>query len=105
MMVNDNIAVPQTEITAFCERWQVTELALFGSVLREDYRPESDIDMLVSFGEDAQHTLLDMGMMEAELKEILGRDVDIVGRRGVEASLNHLRRKRILESAEVIYGT
>ncbi len=98
------IAIPAEGIAAFCERWQVTELALFGSVLRDDFSPESDIDVLVTFDDGARHTLFDMVRMEEELKEIFGRDVDMVSRRGIERSRNHLRRRAILESAETVHG-
>lgn len=94
---------PET-LAAFCERWQVTELALFGSVLRDDFGPESDIDVLVEFGESARHSLFDLVRMEHELKSILGRDVDLVERPGVEQSPNYLRRKAILGAAETIYA-
>ena len=93
------------EITSFCERWQVTQLAVFGSAVREDFGPESDIDLLVSFEESARHTLFDMVRMEEELKKIFGREVDLVSRRGIERSPNFIRRKAILESAELLYGT
>ena len=99
------IDVPRDKIAAFCKRWQVTELALFGSVLRDDFGPESDVDVLVGFGEGARHTLFDLDDMELELKEVFGREVDLVSRRGVEASSNYLRRNSILQSAQVIYGS
>ena len=97
------IAIPAEGIAAFCERWQVTELALFGSVLRDDFGPESDIDVLVAFREGARHTLFDMVEMEEELKAIFGREVDLVSRRGIELSRNYLRRRAILQSAETIH--
>ena len=99
------IAIPSDGIAAFCKRWQVVELALFGSVLRDDFGPESDIDVLVAFGEGARHTLFDMVEMEEELKAIFGRDVDLTERAGIEQSRNHIRRKAILRSAETIYAT
>lgn len=99
------IDIPRDKIAAFCKRWQVTELALFGSVLRDDFGPESDVDVLVGFGDDARHTLFDLDDMELELKEIFGREVDLVSRRGVEASSNYVRRNSILQSAQVIYGS
>ena len=98
------IDIPAEGIAAFCERWQVTEMALFGSVLRDDFGPDSDIDVLVAFREGARHTLFDMVRMEEELKEVFGRDVDLVCRRGIEQSGNYLRREAILQSAETIYG-
>ena len=97
------IAIPADGIAAFCERWQVTELALFGSVLRDDFRPDSDIDVLIAFSDGARHTLFDMVHMEEELKALFGRDVDLTERAGIERSRNHLRRKAILESAESIH--
>ena len=98
------VDISPKQMAAFCERWQVLELALFGSVIRDDFGPGSDVDVLVSFEEEARHTLFDMDQMEAELSGIFGRKIDLVSRRGVEASLNRLRRNAILESAEVIYG-
>ena len=98
------IAIPADGIAAFCKRWQVTELALFGSVLREDFGPDSDIDVLVSFDQAARHTLLDMARMEEELKTLFGREVDLAERAGIEQSRNHLRRGAILESAETIFA-
>ena len=85
------IAIPTEGIAAFCERWQVTEFALFGSVLRDDFGPESDIDVLVSFDQAARHTLFDMVRMEEELKALFDREVDLVSRRGIERSSNQLR--------------
>ena len=97
------IEIPRDKIADFCKRWQVTELALFGSVLRDDFGPESDVDVLAGFGETARHTLFDLDDLELELEEILGREVDLVSRRGVEARSNYLRRTSILQSAHVIY--
>ena len=103
-LLSARIEAPLDEVVAFCKRWQVTEFALFGSVLRGDFSPESDVDVLVSFEEEARHTLFDMERMETELSGIFGREIDLVSRRGIEASRNRLRRNAILESAEVIYG-
>lgn len=99
-----NISLPQEALRTFCQRWQVTELALFGSVLRDDFRPDSDIDVLIRFAPDSHWTLLDFVTMGDELSEIFGRKVDLVSRRAVEASQNYYRRKAILESAQVIYA-
>ncbi len=97
------IAIPHDALRAFCQRWRVSELALFGSAVQGDFRPDSDIDMLIRFAPDARWTLLDFVQMRDELSEIFGRRVDLVTRRAVEASKNPLRRKAILESAQVIY--
>ena len=101
--VVEGIDIPSDKITAFCRHWQITRLALFGSVLRDDFGPDSDIDVLVKFDETAHPTLFDISRMEAELEAILGRKVDLVSQRGVERSRNHIRRKAILESAELVY--
>jgi hypothetical protein len=98
------IDIPHDEIAAFCERWHIHELALFGSVLREDFGPESDIDALVTFGPGARRTLADLLAMERELEVIFQRKVDLGERQAVEEDPNYLRRKHILSSAQVIYA-
>jgi len=98
------LAVPKEKIAVFCRRWKIAEFALFGSVLREDFRPESDIDVLVTFAQDAGWSLLDHVEMQDELKALFGRNVDLISRRGIERSRNRIRRKEILDSAEVIYA-
>ena len=98
------IDLPVEKIKEFCKKWKIQEFALFGSVLREDFRPDSDIDILVTFSEEAKHTLFDLVHMEKELKEIFGREVDIVSRRGLETSRNYIRRNAILNSAEAVYA-
>ena len=103
MTVAGKIEIPQDEIADFCRRWKITELALFGSVLREDFGPESDIDMLVQFAPDHRWSLFDHVEMQEDLKEIFGRDVDLVNRQAIEQSHNPIRRKEILESAEVVH--
>ncbi len=96
--------IPKEKIADFCRRWKITEVALFGSVLREDFSPKSDVDVLVSFASDARWSLLDHVDMQDELKIIFGRNVDLISKRGIERSRNPIRRKEILESAEVIYA-
>ena len=98
-----HIDIPKEEVAAFCHRWQIKELALFGSALRDDFRPDSDVDVLVQFDAEARHTLFDMVFMQEELQRIFGRKVDLVSRRGIETSRNYIRRRAILESAEVVY--
>ena len=92
------------KITEFCHKWQVTEFALFGSVLRDDFSPDSDIDVMVKFHPDAHLTFSILDQMEVELKSIFKRDVDLVTRQGIETSRNYLRRHEILSSAQVIYA-
>lgn len=88
----------------FCQRWQITELALFGSVLRDDFRPNSDIDILVSFTPDAPWTLLDLVTMQYELEDIMKRNVDLIEKQVIETSDNWIRRNEILNTAQVIYS-
>jgi len=96
--------LPRTKLATFCKRWNVSEFALFGSVLRADFGPRSDVDVLVSFTPKTRVTLFEMAQMQTELQSIFKRDVDLVSRRGVERSRNYLRRKRILDSAHVIHN-
>lgn len=98
------IALPESEIAAFCDRWQIAELSLFGSALRDDFRPDSDIDLLVLFAPEADWSLLDHVRMQKELEQVLGRDVDLVSKRAIEQSSNWIRRQEILSSAQLIYA-
>jgi predicted nucleotidyltransferase len=99
------IELPMEKIAEFCDRWQVIEFSLFGSVLRGDFRPDSDIDVMVQFHSEAHPTFSTLDQMEAELKTIFRRDIDLITRHGIEASRNYLRRQAILSSAQVIYAT
>ena len=103
-MSTPHIDIPLDTISAFCKRWHVTELALFGSVLRDDFGPESDVDVLVRFEPQARHTLLDMARMRQELSRMFGREVDLIEHTVVERSRNYIRRKSILQTAEVVYA-
>ena len=102
-MTFHGISLPDHQITDFCHSWKISELALFGSVLREDFTHNSDIDILVTFAPDADWSLLDHIQMEEELTSLLGRTVDLVSRRAIERSDNRIRRHAILETAEVFY--
>ena len=88
-------------LVAFCRKWRILEFSLFGSVLRGDFRSDSDIDVLVSFEPDAPWSLLDIVMMKEELKDIFGREVDLVEKKALR---NPFRRRSILDSYEVIYA-
>lgn len=90
-------------LAAFCRRWHIRELALFGSALREDFRTESDIDLLVTFQDDAAWGLLKHIQMQQELEALFERSVDLVSRRAVLESTNWLRRRAILETAQILY--
>lgn len=101
--LTENIQLPMEEIRAFCDRWQIQEFALFGSVLRHDFRPDSDIDVLYVFDHNAKRTLFDLVDMKEELERMFGRKVDLVSRHGIEASRNYLRKQEILSNAITIY--
>ena len=100
-MATPNIDVPNDQIAAFCRKWQIAELALFGSVLRDDFRPDSDIDVLVTFAPDVPWSLYDWVDMIDELRAIFGRRVDLVSKGGLR---NPFRRHEILTTREVIYA-
>jgi uncharacterized protein len=103
MIASVKVQLPEAEIERFCQRWKISELALFGSVLREDFRPDSDVDVLVAFSPDARWSLFDMVRMERDLEALLGRPVDLVERKAVESSENYIRRKHILSSLVPVY--
>jgi len=98
------IEVPREAIAEFCKRWRIVEFSLFGSVLRDDFGPDSDIDVLIEFEKGDTHTLFDLVQMEDELQSIFRRKVDLLTKRAVETSRNYLRRKKILDTAEVTYA-
>lgn len=97
------IDLPMEKIEEFCRRWNIVELALFGSVLRDDFRPDSDVDVLVTFADNNHWSLFHIVDMREELIGILGHEVDFVERGAVEKSRNYIRRKAILDSAKTIY--
>ncbi len=97
------IDVPREKVAEFCRKYRVQKLSLFGSALREDFRPDSDVDLLVSFAENAHYSLFDLAAMERELGVILGRKVDLVEREAIEQSENYIRRRHILQSEEPLY--
>ncbi len=96
-----NIDLSLPEIQAFCQKWRITEFSLFGSVLRDDFRPDSDIDVLVSFAPDHPWSLYDIVDMEDELREMLGREIDLVMKGGLR---NPFRRHEILKTRRVVYA-
>jgi len=101
--MNATIPIEHEKIAAFCQRWKIVELCLFGSVLRDDFRPDSDVDVLATFTPEAEWSLFDHVAMEEELSAIFGRKVDLVSRRAIERSANWIRRQAILGSAEPCY--
>ena len=98
-----NLNKSNSQLAGFCKRWKVSELSIFGSALRADFSPNSDVDLLVSFTEDANWGMFDLVRMEDELKEIVGRNVDLIEKKAVERSENYIRRRGILEGAEIVF--
>ena len=101
-MSRQRITIPRKRIVEFCRRWKVVEFSLFGSILREDFRPDSDVDVLVTFSPDAKVSLFDLVEMQDELKIIFKRDVDLVEKDALE---NPFRKREILNTAQVVYAT
>jgi predicted nucleotidyltransferase len=95
------ITLPQKKIEDFCLKWKISEMALFGSVLSDEFHPDSDIDVLVSFKDDDGWGLFDFVDMIDELQAIFGRKVDLIGK---DSLRNPFRRKAILDNNEVIYA-
>ncbi len=102
--MNPHVSIPKDRLTAFCRTHGIRRFAIFGSALRDDFGPDSDIDVLVEFDPDRTPGLLGFVSLEAELSDLFDRDVDLVTHAAVEGSRNYIRRKAILESAEVIYA-
>jgi hypothetical protein len=88
-------------VAGFCKKWKIVEMSLFGSVLRDDFNPDSDIDVLVTFNPEAKWSLWDFPQMQDELKAIFGREVDIVEK---DALKNPFRRHSILTTRQVVYA-
>lgn len=104
MSTKAQIDIPQDKIAEFCGKWKIIEFALFGSVLRDDFRPDSDVDVLVTFGADADWGFEHLLDMKEELEALFGRSVDLVEKRLVEESPNYIRRKHILSHMETVYA-
>ena len=92
-------------LVAFCRQWKIRELALFGSILRDDFGPESDIDFLVEFESDANWSLLDHIQMEQEMSELLGREVHLINKCTLEYTHNYLFRQEVLGTAKVVFSS
>jgi uncharacterized protein len=101
--IQQRLGLSLTEISTFCQQWQIVEMALFGSVLREDFQVDSDIDILVKFAPNARQGLLTIAKIKYELETRFKRPVDIAIKQSIETSENWIRRQEILETAQVIY--
>jgi len=95
-ITNPNLAVPEKAIRIFCRKWKIGSFRFYGSIMRDDFRPDSDIDVLVEYRPNAHHTIHDLFEMRRELEHLFGRRVDLADRRSVNASPNYIRRKGIL---------
>jgi hypothetical protein len=95
------VAVDPNRIAEFCRKWRVKELSIFGSAVRDDFRPDSDVDVLVVYEDEAEWDLWDHMHAEEELKQLFGRKVDLVEKSAVT---NPFRRHHILNNREVIYA-
>ena len=102
--MNAAIDIPSEKLADFCERHQIQQLALFGSVLRDDFRPDSDVDVLVEFAPGVRYRFKDLDQMENELRAIFNLPVDLVDKQAIVQSSNYIRRKAILGSAAVVYA-
>ena len=100
-MATPKVDVPMDKVAAFCRKWKITEMALFGSVLRDDFGPDSDVDVLATFAPDAPWSLWDWPDMMDELRAIFGREIDLLEK---DALRNPFRRHTILTTRQVIYA-
>lgn len=98
---SNRLGISHDQVVRFCRRWLVAEMALFGSILRDDFRPDSDIDVLVDFLPEATWSLFDISRMRLDLSSLLGREADLVQTNGLR---NPFRRRAILSNREVIYA-
>lgn len=97
------IALPEAAIAEFCQRWNIKEFYLFGSVLRADFRPDSDVDVMIQFAPASACGLLQLVRMKYELEDLFERKVDLLTKKSIEQSENWIRRKEILGTARLIY--
>ena len=98
-----HLKIEPSRLTEVCQQWKITELALFGSVLRDDFNSQSDVDILVSFANKTKITFFDLVTIEEQLSKLFARPVDLVTKRAVEQSHNWIRKKNILDNSLVIY--
>lgn len=102
-MMHQNPNLPLNQIKELCDRWQIAEFAVFGSILRDDFNPKSDIDVMITFAPNARKGLLTLAKIKHELENLLGRTVDLSTKKSIEQSPNRARSQTILNSAQVLY--
>lgn len=98
----NNLPVSRQVIAEFCRQHHIIEFALFGSILREDFHPDSDVDVIITFAPEAKTSLMDLALMQEELSRLFGREVDLVEKPGLR---NPFRRHEILKTLEVLYAS
>ena len=103
-MNKNRFTIPRKKLATFCKRWKVSELAIFGSALRTDFRAESDVDLLITFSDKSEWGLFDHVQMQQELQNLFNRKVDLVSRRALAQTQNKLLRDEILNTAKAIYS-
>jgi predicted nucleotidyltransferase len=103
-LANLKMPLPMSQIAAFCRRWNIARLEVFGSVLRDDFRPDSDVDFLATYAPEAHWSLLDRVRMKLELESLLGHSVDLLNRRALEKNGNRERAASILAQAQPLYA-
>jgi predicted nucleotidyltransferase len=102
-MINPAVHLPLAAISQVCQAHRIKTLALFGSAVREDFRADSDVDVLVEFALDAAPEFAEVVAIQEELERLIGRPVDLLERKSVEQSRNYIRRRAILSQIEPIY--
>ena len=102
-LIQKRLAVSLPTLDEFCQQHKITELSVFGSILREDFNLDSDIDLLVKFDPNAHISLMDMIKIENKFKILLKRNIDLVSKKAIENSKNWIRRQNILNNSEIIY--
>lgn len=103
-MINHPKDVPDKWLCDFCTQWKIHEFALYGSIVHGTVRPDSDVDVLITFKPEARWGLVAFNEMREQLELAFGRKVHLVSRRGIERSRNSIRRDEILSSAKVLYA-
>lgn len=102
-VIQTRLGLTSQEIVNFCQHWGITRLALFGSILRDDFRDDSDIDFLITFAPHARQGLLTLAKMKHELESRLNRPIDLIPEASVQMSDNWIRQQEILGTAQMLY--
>lgn len=103
-MTINKLNIQDEQLDDICRRYLIKELAIFGSSLREDFNDSSDVDLLYTFQETANHSLFDVVKIKEEFEKLFGRSVDLISRKAIEKSRNKFRKKAILANTKIIYA-